>query len=77
MDRLSQVNQNLTRLQEQLAGLENALIVAEPANKVRLRQQIEDLKAEMRPFEAEKAQLLAVSAPAEERSFCSWLRGAF
>ena len=67
MDRLAQVNQNLTRLQEQLAGLENALIGAEPAGKVRLRQQIEDLQAEMRPFEAEKAKLLAVSA--EERSF--------
>ncbi len=67
MDRLAQVNQNLTRLQEQLAGLENALIVAEPAGKVRLRHQIEDLQAEMRPFDAEKAQLLAVSA--EERSF--------
>ena len=68
MDRLAQVNQNLTRLQEQLAGLENALIVAEPAGKARLRHQIEDLKAEMRPFEAEKAQLLAASTSAETRT---------
>ncbi len=69
MDRLAQVNKILTRYQEQLAGLENALIVAEPAGKVRLRHQIEDLQAEMRPFEAEKAQLLAGSATVEGRSF--------
>ena len=58
MDRLAQVNQILSRYQEQVAGLENALIVAEPAGKVRLRQQIEDLQAEVRPYAEEKSQLI-------------------
>ena len=59
MDRLAQINQILSRYQEQLAGLENALIVVEPAVKVRLRQLIEDLQAEVRrPYAEEKSQLI-------------------
>ena len=61
-DRLAHLNQTLDRLSEQLAGSENALITAEAAEKVRLRQKIEDLKAEIaefeQEFEQEKAKLL-------------------
>ena len=58
MDRLAHLNHSLDRLSEQLAGSENALITAEAAEKVRLRQKIEDLKAEIAEFEQEKAKLL-------------------
>ena len=57
-DRLAHLNHSLDRLSEQLAGLENALITAEAANKVRLQQQIRDKKAEIAEFEQEKAKLL-------------------
>ena len=55
--RLAQVEKILTRLQEQWAGLENAMILAAPGDKVRYRQQIEDLRLEMRPFQEEFKQL--------------------
>lgn len=58
MDRLAHLNQTLDRLSEQLAGLENALITAEAAEKVRLQQKIRDKKAEIAEFEQEKAKLL-------------------
>ena len=55
--RLAQVEKILTRLQEQWAGLENAMILAAPGDKVRYQQQIEDLRLKMRPFEEEFKQL--------------------
>lgn len=53
IDRLAQVEKILTRLQEQLAGLENAMILAARGDEVRYQQQIEDLRLKMRPFEEE------------------------
>lgn len=58
-DRLRQVERNLNRLREQLAGKEDTLITIAPEERVRIKQQIADLKAEMQPFEAEYWQILA------------------
>ena len=58
-DRLSVLEKNLRRLYEQLAGMENALILAPAGEKVRIRQQIEDLKQEIAEFEAELRKLSA------------------
>lgn len=52
-DRLRQVERNLTRLRQQLAGKEDALTTIAPEERVRIKQQIADLKAEMQPFEIE------------------------
>lgn len=52
-DRLRQVEKTLNRLREQLAGKEDALVTIAPEERVRIKQQISDLKAEMRPFEEE------------------------
>ena len=57
IDRLAQLYKILTRLQEQLAGLENAMILAAPGDEVRHQQQIDDLRLKMRPFEEEFQQL--------------------
>ena len=59
IDRLSVLEKNLRRLYEQLAGMENALILAPAGEKVRIRQQIEDLKQEIAEFEAELRNLSA------------------
>ncbi|MEY2977311.1 MAG: hypothetical protein ACO31I_09170 [Prochlorotrichaceae cyanobacterium] len=58
VDRLAQVEKNITRLQEQLSGTENALITAPAEDKVRLRQRIGDLKAEIQTYEIERETLL-------------------
>jgi DNA repair exonuclease SbcCD ATPase subunit len=58
-DRLRQVERNLTRLRQQLAGKEDALTTIAPEERVRIKQQIADLKAEMQPFEKEYWQILA------------------
>lgn len=58
-DRLRQVERNLTRLRKQLAGKEDTLTTIAPEERERIRQQIADLKDEMRPFEKEYWQLLA------------------
>ena len=59
IDRLSVLEKNLRRLYEQLAGMENALILAPAGEKVRIRQQIEDLKQEIAEFETELRNLSA------------------
>lgn len=58
-DRLHQVEKNLTRLREQLAGKEDTLTTIAPEERVRIKQQIVDLKVEMQPFDQEYWQLLA------------------
>jgi len=58
IDRLAQLEKHLTRLREQLAGLENAMILAAPGDEIRHQQQIEDLRLKMRPFEEEFKELL-------------------
>jgi hypothetical protein len=58
-DRLRQVERNLTRWRQQLAGKEDALTTIAPEERVRIKQQIADLKAEMQPFEIEYWQILA------------------
>ena len=51
--RRSQLEKHLERLREQLGSLENALITAPQEDKTRIKQRIEDLRAEMQPFEQE------------------------
>lgn len=58
-DRLRQVERNLTRLRQQLAGKEDTLTTIAPEERVRIKQQIDDLKEEMQPFEQEYWQILA------------------
>jgi len=72
-DRLRQVEKNLTRLRKQLAGKEDTLTTIAPEERVRIKLQITDLKAEMQPFEIEYWQILAdesattiISEPAPE-----------
>jgi len=72
-DRLRQVERNLTRLRQQLAGKEDTLTTIAPEERVRIKLQIADLKAEMQPYEQEYWQILtnesatiAISEPAPE-----------
>jgi hypothetical protein len=72
-ERLRQVERNLTRLRQQLAGKEDTLTTIAPEERVRIKQQVADLKAEMQPFEEEYWQILAdesattaISEPAPE-----------
>ncbi|HEY9628875.1 MAG TPA: hypothetical protein V6C84_16360 [Coleofasciculaceae cyanobacterium] len=58
-DRLPQVEKNLYRLREQLHGKEDTLTTIAPEEKVRIKQQIADLKAEIKPLEQEYWQILA------------------
>ncbi|MBD1838858.1 hypothetical protein [Coleofasciculus sp. FACHB-501] len=58
-DRLRQVERNLTRLRDQLAGKEDTLTTIAPEERVRIKQQIADLKTEMQPFEEEYWRILA------------------
>jgi len=58
-DRLRQVERNLTRLRQQLAGKEDTLTTIAPEERVRIKIQIADLKAEMQPFKEEYWQILA------------------
>lgn len=61
-DRLHQLETRIAELQEQLAGLEEALVLSPMEEQTRLKQRIKKLKAEMRPFEEEYWQLLAQQA---------------
>jgi hypothetical protein len=45
--RLAQLEKNIARLHEQLANKEDALVTIEPAEKTRIKQQIEDLKRDI------------------------------
>ncbi len=58
-DRLPQVEKSLKRLRDQLHGKEDTLTTIAPEEKIRIKQQIEDLKAEIKPFETEYWQILA------------------
>jgi HEAT repeat protein len=62
----NQLQKNLQRLYDQLAGKENALVTAPPEDKVRIRQQIEDLKAEIQTLEATRQQPSNPSQPSPE-----------
>lgn len=73
VDRLPQVEKNLTRFRKQLHGKENALTSSRSEDWATIELQIEDLKAKMRPFEMEYWQILAerstdveISEPAPE-----------
>ena len=58
-DRLRQVEKNINRLRIQLEGKEDTLTSIAPEERARIKLQIDDLKAEMRPFEVEYWQILA------------------
>lgn len=61
-NRLSQLEDQLTLLQEQLAGVEEAKILARLEDKPLLEQRIRKLKQEIRPIETEYWQTAARSA---------------
>ena len=63
-DRLPQVERSLKRLRDQLHGKEDTLTTIAPEERVRIKQQIEDLKAEIKPFETEYWQILAEQSTA-------------
>jgi DNA repair exonuclease SbcCD ATPase subunit len=59
INRLSQIEKNLELLQEQLGGKEEALIRAPEEEKIRIKQQIRELRKEIREQEEEYWQILA------------------
>lgn len=61
-DRLRQLEKTLKRLREQIAGKEDTLTTIAPEERVRIKQQISDLKLEIKPFEEEYWQLLATKS---------------
>lgn len=65
-DRLNQIERNLKRLREQLAGKEDTLTTIAPEERVRIKQQISDLKTEIQPFEEEYWQILKEQSSAVE-----------
>jgi hypothetical protein len=67
-DRLHQVEKILTRLRKQLEWKEVTLTTIAPEERVRIKQQIADDKAEMLPFEKEYWQILADQSAATEIS---------
>ena len=64
-DRLPQVEKALKRLRDQLANKEDTLVTIAPEEKIRIKQQIDDLKAEIKPFEIEYWQILAQESEGE------------
>ena len=67
-DRIKQIEKNLTQLREQVSGKEDTLITIAPEERVRIKQQIKELKLEMKPFEEEYWQILAERSIQEEIS---------
>ena len=65
-DRLSKIERSLKRLREQVDCKEDTLTVIAPEERVRIKQQITDLKAEIKPFEEEYWQILTERAAAVE-----------
>lgn len=59
INRLQQVEKILSNLRQQLAGKEYTLTIIAPEERVRIKQQIADLKIEMCPFEKEYWEILA------------------
>ncbi|MCU0526676.1 MAG: hypothetical protein MUF72_17840 [Elainella sp. Prado103] len=61
-DRLYQLDENLSLLREQLAGLEKAKTLSPMEEKVRLEQRIRELKQEIQAVEQDYWQTVARSA---------------
>jgi hypothetical protein len=65
-NRLQQLDSHLNKYREQLECKEEALRTIAPEERVRIKQQISSLKAEIRPFEEEYWQLLASNSDQSE-----------
>jgi hypothetical protein len=59
MERLEQLEGLLERYQAQIDGLEDAIALAEAADRTRLKQRLADLREEMCPYEQEYERLKA------------------
>ncbi len=66
-DELQNLDKNIQRLKEQLAGKRDILVIIGPEEQVRIKQQIEDLRRLIRDFEREKWDLIA--SESQESSF--------
>lgn len=66
-DELQNLDKNIQRLKEQLAGKRDILVIIGPEEEVRIKQQIEDLRRKIRDFEREKWDLIA--SDSQEASF--------
>jgi DNA repair exonuclease SbcCD ATPase subunit len=66
-DELQNLDKNIQRLKEQLAGKRDILVTIGPEEQVRIKQQIEDLRRLIRDFEREKWDLVA--SESQEASF--------
>ncbi len=64
---LQNLDKNIQRLKEQLAGKRDILVTIAPEEQVRIKQQIEDLRRLIRDFEREKWDLVA--SDSQEASF--------
>ena len=64
---LQNLVKNIQRLKKQLAGKRNTLVTIAPEEKVRIEQQLEDLRQQIRDFEREKWDLVA--SESQEASF--------
>ena len=64
---LQNLDKNIQRLKEQLAGKRDILVIIGPEEQVRIKQQIEDLRRLIRDFEREKWDLIA--SESQEASF--------
>jgi hypothetical protein len=56
---LERLEKNIKRLREQIAGAQDALVLAERLDKPRIKQVISTLREELRDFEQEKWDLIA------------------
>jgi predicted nucleic acid-binding Zn-ribbon protein len=66
-DELQNLEDNIQRLKQQLAGKRDTLVKIAPEEEVRIKQQIEDLRRKIRYFEREKWDLIA--SDSQEASF--------
>ncbi|MCA2658806.1 MAG: hypothetical protein IM496_09910 [Microcystis sp. M049S2] len=66
-DELQNLDKNIQRLKQQLAGKRDTLVKIAPEEEVRIKQQIEDLRRKIRYFEREKWDLIA--SDSQEASF--------
>ena len=64
---LQNLDKNIQRLKQQLAGKRDILVTIGPEEQVRIEQQIEDLRRLIRDFEREKWDLVA--SESQEASF--------
>ena len=65
-NRLEQLQENIERLRAQVNGKEITLTTIAPEERVRIKQQIVDLRAEIKPFEEEYWRILERRAHAIE-----------